>query len=84
MEVLNSYWVGQDGKLKYYEVILIDSHHPAVRNDPVFAWAADPANRGRAERGKTAAGRRGRGMGARGRGTEKTRPSIRSHANQGK
>jgi large subunit ribosomal protein L15e len=84
MEVLNSYWVGQDGKLKYYEVILIDSHHPAVRNDPVFAWVAGPANRGRAERGKTAAGRRGRGMGARGRGTEKTRPSIRSHANQGK
>ena len=28
MEVLNSYWVGQDGKQKYYEVILVDGHHP--------------------------------------------------------
>jgi len=84
MEALNSYWVGQDGKLKYYEVILVDGHHPAIRNDPAFAWVAGTAHRGRAERGKTAAGRRGRGMGARGRGTEKTRPSIRSHANQGK
>ena len=27
LEVLNSYWVGQDGKHKYYEVILIDTHH---------------------------------------------------------
>ena len=84
MEALNSYWVGQDGKLKYYEVILVDGHHPAIRNDPTFAWIARSVHRGRAERGKTAAGRRGRGMGARGRGTEKTRPSIRSHANQGK
>ncbi|MEC7064995.1 MAG: 50S ribosomal protein L15e, partial [Candidatus Thermoplasmatota archaeon] len=29
LEVLNSYWVGQDGKHKYYEVIMIDTHHPA-------------------------------------------------------
>jgi large subunit ribosomal protein L15e len=84
MEALNSYWVGQDGKLKYYEVILVDGHHPSIRNDPKFAWIASTVHRGRAERGKTAAGRRGRGMGTRGRGTEKTRPSIRSHANQGK
>jgi large subunit ribosomal protein L15e len=84
MEVLNSYWVGQDGKLKYYEVILVDGHHPVIKSDPVLAWIGDNVHRGRAERGKTAAGRRGRGMGTRGRGTEKTRPSIRSHANQGK
>jgi large subunit ribosomal protein L15e len=84
MEVLNSYWVGQDGKLKYYEVILVDGHHPSIRNDKKLSWIGKPTHRGRAERGKTAAGRRGRGMGARGIGTEKTRPSIRSHANQGK
>jgi large subunit ribosomal protein L15e len=84
MEVLNSYWVGQDGKLKYYEVILVDGHHPVIKSDPNLAWIGNTVHRGRAERGKTAAGRRGRGMGTRGRGTEKTRPSIRSHANQGK
>ena len=33
LEVLNSYWVGQDGKHKYYEVIMIDTHHPAIIND---------------------------------------------------
>ena len=84
LEVLNSYWVGQDGKLKYYEVILVDGHHPSIRADKNLAWMADPVHRGRAERGKTSAGLKGRGMLYRGKGTEKTRPSIRSHANQGK
>ena len=84
MEVLNSYWVGQDGKQKWFEVILVDGHHPSVRADKNLAWFKDPAHRGRAERGKTSAGRKGRGMMNRGRGTEKTRPSIRSHGNLGK
>jgi large subunit ribosomal protein L15e len=84
MEVLNSYWVGQDGKLKYYEVIMVDGHHPSIRADKNLAWMANATHRGRAERGKTSAGRKGRGMREKGIGTEKTRPSIRSHANQGK
>ncbi len=63
MEVLNSYWVGQDGKLKYYEVILVDGHHPSIRADRNLAWLAESTHRGRAERGKTSAGRKGRGMG---------------------
>jgi large subunit ribosomal protein L15e len=84
MEVLNSYWVGQDGRQKWYEVILVDGHHPCVKSDKNLSWIGAPAHRGRAERGKTSAGRKGRGMMTRGRGTEKTRPSIRSHANQGK
>jgi large subunit ribosomal protein L15e len=33
LEVLNSYWVGQDGKHKFYEVIMIDTHHPAIIKD---------------------------------------------------
>lgn len=84
MEVLNSYWVGQDGKRKYYEVILVDGHHPSIQSDKNLAWLGKSGHRGRAERGKTSAGRKGRGMRTRGKGTEKTRPSIRSHANQGK
>ncbi len=84
MEVLNSYWVGEDGRSKYYEVILVDGHHPAIKNDRHLGWMADPKQRGRAERGRTSAGRKGRGMRKRGKGTEHTRPSIRSNANKGK
>ncbi|MDH7592877.1 MAG: 50S ribosomal protein L15e [Methanomicrobiales archaeon] len=84
MEVLNSYWVGEDGRHRWYEVILVDGHHPAVRADSRLSWMADPVHRGRAERGKTSAGIRGRGMRCRGSGAEKIRPSIRSHANRGK
>ncbi|MGC9435680.1 MAG: 50S ribosomal protein L15e [Methanomicrobiales archaeon] len=84
MEALNSYWVGEDGRQKWYEVILVDPHHPSVRRDPAYAWLTGTAHRGRAERGKTSAGRKGRGMRKRGFGTEKTRPSIRSHGNRGK
>ncbi len=84
MEVLNSYWVGQDGRHKWYEVILVDGHHPSVLADKNLSWIGNPVHRGRAERGKSSAGRKGRGMQTRGKGTEKTRPSIRSHANQGK
>lgn len=84
MEVLNSYWVGEDGRNKWYEVILVDGNHPAVMNDPHLAWVGQANQRGRAERGKTMAGRRGRGQRRRGTGTEKTRPSLRSNANKGK
>ena len=84
MEVLNSYWVGEDGRQKWYEIILVDPHHPAIRSDKTLSWLCSSTQRGRAERGKTSAGRKGRGMRHRGIGTEKTRPSIRSHANLGK
>src|SRR5659263_738718 len=30
LEVLNSYWVGQDGKSKWYEIILVDPNHPRI------------------------------------------------------
>jgi large subunit ribosomal protein L15e len=84
MEVLNSYWVGEDGRNKWYEIILVDGSHPAVMSDPQLAWVGQANQRGRAERGKTMAGRKGRGQRHKGTGTEKTRPSIRSNANKGK
>lgn len=59
-EVLNSYYVGEDGKSKYFEVILLDRSHPQIMNDPVLATAITA--RGRANRGLTASGRRHRGM----------------------
>jgi len=84
MEVLNSYWVGQDGKQKWYEVIMVDPNHPSIIADKDLSWICGNSHRGRAERGKTAAGVRGRGMGKKGEGTEKTRPSIRAHDGKGK
>ena len=84
MEVLNSYWVGQDGRQKWYEIIMVDGHHPAVQRDAQLSFIGRPQHRGREQRGRTSAGRKGRGMLTRGRGTEKTRPSIRSHGNIGK
>src|SRR5881296_3361051 len=84
MEVLNSYWVGEDGTHKYYEVILVDPNHPAIRNDPKINWICNPANRGRVFRGLTSAGKKGRGLLYKGKGAEKIRPSIGSHDRTGK
>jgi large subunit ribosomal protein L15e len=81
MEVLNSYWVGEDGKQKWYEVILVDPSHPVIKSDKNLNWICDKAHSGRTFRGKTSAGRKGRGMKKRGKGTEKTRPSVRSNIN---
>ena len=86
MEVLNSYWVGQDGKHKFYEVILIDTHHPAIIADKqlgVFSGAnGNKSHRGRAFRGKTSAGKRGRGLHNKGKGAEKLRPSLKANLNR--
>ena len=84
MEVLNSYWVGEDGKLKWYEVILLDPNHPVIKSDNNLKWVCSNKHKGRVYRGKTSAGRKCRGMMKRGKVTEKTRPSIRSHQSRGK
>ncbi len=62
LEVLGSYYVGEDGVYKYYEVILVDPHHPAIRKDKDINWVTQPSQKGRVFRGKTAAGRRMRGL----------------------
>lgn len=82
--VLNSYWVGEDGKLKWYEVILVDPEHPVIRSDRNLNWVCSGTHRGRAQRGLTSAGKKGRGLRVRGTGSEKNRPSLRSHHYQGK
>jgi len=40
LEVLNSYWVWQDGRYKWYEVIMVDPHHPAIKSDKDLGWIA--------------------------------------------
>ncbi|MHC1635055.1 MAG: 50S ribosomal protein L15e [Candidatus Methanospirareceae archaeon] len=62
MEVLNSYWVGEDGKRKWYEVILVDPHHPVIKSDKNLNWICNSVHRGRAFRGLTSAGKKGRGL----------------------
>ena len=84
MEVLNSYWVGEDGKNHFYEVILVDPVHPAIMKDPKINWITDTTNKRRVLRGKTSAGQRGRGLHKKGKGAEKIRPSIRANQSRGK
>ena len=62
-EVINSYYVGEDGQYKYYEVILADRNSPDLD-----AFTKGIVKRvGRAFRGLTSAGRKVRGLFAKGR-----------------
>ena len=84
MEVLNSYWVGKDGKYHFYEVILVDPFHPSVMKDPKINWVSMKPSKRRVLRGKTSAGQKGRGLRNKGKGAEKIRPSIRAKKSKGK
>ena len=66
MQVLNSYYLARDKEHRWYEVILVDPHHPVLKKD--FAWML--SNPGRVYHGKTSAGQRSRGLHKR-RGLEK-------------
>ncbi|RLF77856.1 50S ribosomal protein L15e [Palaeococcus sp. (in: euryarchaeotes)] len=84
LEVLNSYWVGEDGMYKWFEVIMVDPHHPVIKSDPKIAWIAGKAHKGRVFRGLTSAGKKSRGLRNKGKGAEKIRPSIRANKGRGK
>ncbi len=75
-EVLNSYWVGKDAKNYWFEVILIDRSHPAIKKDKKISWISK--DKGRVFRGKTSAGKKSRGLLHKGKGAEKLRPSQRA------
>jgi len=66
LRVLNSYWVGADSTYKYFEVILVDPQHAAIRNDARIQWIANPVHKRRECRGLTSAGRQNRGLRKRG------------------
>jgi len=72
-EVLNSYYVAEDGQNKWYEVILVDKAHPQITNDKDLNFLSTTT--GRASRGLTSAGRKHRGLRNKGKGAEKARPS---------
>lgn len=73
LEVLNSYWVWEDGKHKFYEVILVDPHHPSIKNDPNINWIGEKQHKGRVFRGLTSEGKKTRGLRGKGKGAEKVR-----------
>nr|1JJ2_L Chain L, Ribosomal Protein L15e [Haloarcula marismortui]1K73_N Chain N, RIBOSOMAL PROTEIN L15E [Haloarcula marismortui]1K8A_N Chain N, RIBOSOMAL PROTEIN L15E [Haloarcula marismortui]1K9M_N Chain N, RIBOSOMAL PROTEIN L15E [Haloarcula marismortui]1KC8_N Chain N, RIBOSOMAL PROTEIN L15E [Haloarcula marismortui]1KD1_N Chain N, RIBOSOMAL PROTEIN L15E [Haloarcula marismortui]1KQS_L Chain L, RIBOSOMAL PROTEIN L15E [Haloarcula marismortui]1M1K_N Chain N, Ribosomal Protein L15e [Haloarcula marismor len=77
LRVLNSYSVGEDGRHKWHEVILIDPDHPAIKSDDQLSWISRTRHRLRTFRGLTSAGRRCRGLRGQGKGSEKVRPSLR-------
>ena len=62
MQVLNSYWVGEDGKHKWYEVILVDPSHPGIKKDKSLKFIASGKHSGRADRGLTSSGKKSRGL----------------------
>ncbi|KAK3210025.1 hypothetical protein GRF29_44g1388104 [Pseudopithomyces chartarum] len=71
LRVLNSYWINQDSTYKYYEVILVDPSHKAIRRDARINWIVKPVHKHRESRGLTATGKKSRGLG-KGHGYNKT------------
>ena len=78
LEVLNSYWVGEDGVSKWFEVILVDPQHPSIKNDKDINWICRKQQTRRVFRSLTSAGKKVKSLRGRGRGREKARPSLRA------
>lgn len=77
--LLNSYYLAEDGKHKFYEVMLVDPRNHNISKDKNLKWTADSTQNGRVFRGLTTAGKKSRGLATTGKGTEKSRPSIRAN-----
>merc|ERR1712168_1398930 len=63
LRVLNSYWVAADSTFKYFEIIMVDPFHKAIRRDPKINWMCNPVQKHRELRGLTASGKSSRGIG---------------------
>ncbi|XP_016335408.1 60S ribosomal protein L15-like, partial [Sinocyclocheilus anshuiensis] len=63
LRVLSSYWVGEDSTYKFFEVILIDTFHKAIRRNPDTQWITKAVHKHREMRGLTSAGKKSRGLG---------------------
>ncbi len=83
LEVLNSYYLGKDGKHYFFEVIMVDPHKPEITNDKDINWICEPQNHNRAQRGLTSAGKKSRGLRTKSHDL-KVRPSGRAWNRQGK
>jgi large subunit ribosomal protein L15e len=73
LEVLNSYWVGEDGRHKWYEIVMVDPAHPVIKADRNISWICEKGHKRRVFRGLTGAGKKVRGLRHKGIGAEKAR-----------
>ena len=73
LEVLNSYWVGEDGRYKWHEIIMVDPAHPVIKADEDINWICEKSQKRRVFRGLTSAGKKVRGLRHKGTGAEKVR-----------
>lgn len=84
LEVLNSYWLAQDGLNYFFEVILVDPSRPEIKADKNINWILSKKHKGRVFRGLTSAARKSRGLRKKGARTIKVRPSVRAWGRKGK
>lgn len=82
LEVLDSYWVAEDGNNHWFEVIMVDPESPEIKADEDLNWICNEKNR--VQRGLTPASKKSRGLSNKGTGAEKVRPSGNAHDGKGK
>jgi len=83
LEVLNSYYLGKDGKYYFFEVILVDPNMPEIKSDKHINWICSNKNKKRVLRGLTFAAKKSRGLLQKSRQL-KVRPSLGSWRGKGK
>jgi large subunit ribosomal protein L15e len=62
LEVLNSYYAGEDGQYEWFEVILLDPENPNVSKDRERKWISGKKHKGRVFRSLTSSGKKMRGL----------------------
>lgn len=62
LEILNSYWVGEDSRYKFFEIIMVDPNHPQIKADKDLNWITEKQHTRRVHRGKTSSGKKARGL----------------------
>lgn len=82
LEVLNSYYIGKDGRHYFYEVILIDPSKKEIQNDKELGPLANSPKK-RALRGITSTARKARGLRNSPVKAPKVRPSLRANKRRG-
>eukprot|EP00933_Yihiella_yeosuensis_P005122 TRINITY_DN109573_c0_g1_i1.p1 TRINITY_DN109573_c0_g1~~TRINITY_DN109573_c0_g1_i1.p1 ORF type:complete len:205 (-),score=14.85 TRINITY_DN109573_c0_g1_i1:132-746(-) len=78
LRVLNSYWSAEDATFKYFEVIMVDPSHKAIRRDARINWIVSGVHKHRELHGLTSAGKKSRGLRVKGNFATRVRPSRRA------
>ena len=62
LTVLNSYWVADDGKHYWFEIIFVDPNHPVIKSDKSLQWLHKKKHHSRVFHGKTSSAQKTRGL----------------------